>query len=265
MSTGVSTPAGLKQEIVPAATDLVSIDVCLQGWTGASAFPINIRTGSVAAPGAIVATGTGLSPGPGVWQYVHIELAATLATVPGAMLVIEIPGPMPFFWMGAIFTGPDLYPPGTSSHSNNPDFGFRTYGSGAAPATNTPTPTNTASAPTATPTNTASAATATPTTTVSATATSVRRGSAANTSTPSHTATAPVNTTLAASATPTRAPAQPISPAGGIAPVGVSPPDTGFGTPSGHRVSPVALVLLAFGGAMIASGAVVAARRRFVR
>jgi hypothetical protein len=78
-----------------------------------------------------------------------------------------------------------------------------------------------------------------------------------------HTATAPVNITLAATAT--RAPAQPISPAGGIAPVGVSPPDTGFGTPSGHRVSPVALVLLAFGGAMIASGAVVAARRRFER
>jgi hypothetical protein len=240
---GVASFAPMLQEFVPATADLVAVDLCMASGPLVVPFTINIRSGTAASPGAIIATGSGVTGG-GPLAFVHVDLSGSLATTPAAMLVIEIPIPAnEVDWYGTVPTGPDLYPSGTSSTDFVGDFAFRTYSS------NTPTPTGpSTNTPT---TNTAGAGTATLTSQPAHTAT--------RTATPTQTMTATASTPSAASSTHT--PVPPTSADGGAGAGVVAPPDTGYGASTGRSDSAIALVMLACGMSLVSAGLIIAARR----
>lgn len=125
----------LRQEFVPAAASLSGVDVCLT-ITSSSAITMNIRTGTAASPGTIIASGS-TSSGATSNSWLHIELASALTMTPGTPLVIELTGLGAFQWrgvcgqVGGTCLEPDvmdLYPQGVSSASPVvSDFGFVTY------------------------------------------------------------------------------------------------------------------------------------------
>jgi hypothetical protein len=113
---------------------LLGIDLCLSSSGGANV-QVNIRDGTAAAPGAILATASGTTTSWGD-AYLYLELASPLTVTTGHMLVIEIPASPEFAWRGTcavinvICTSidTDMYPSGQASYHVG-DFGFRTYGS----------------------------------------------------------------------------------------------------------------------------------------
>jgi hypothetical protein len=103
---------------------------------------INIRTGTAAAPGDVIASGSRVYGGPNDLLWVHINLDAPVTLTPGTTYVLELPETAQFSWWGTcgdlVFdecptVGPDLYTPGVPNTTFVRDFAFRTYTSSAAP------------------------------------------------------------------------------------------------------------------------------------
>lgn len=131
----------LRQEFVPSdvpggTTDgLQSLDVCVTLASSAN-ITMNIKTGTLASPGATIATVNA----PGVLsgtRWVHFELANIVQITPGNPYLIELSGPLPgFSWRGTcgVIAGActsvdgDLYAAGAASAGPGVrDFAFRTY------------------------------------------------------------------------------------------------------------------------------------------
>jgi hypothetical protein len=134
LKASASSTTALRQEFVPAASAITGVDVCLT-TASTSNVNISIRSGTAAAPGAVLASGsTPQTASPNAW--VHVELASPLSVTPGTPLVIEVSGVPAFQWRGTCgqiggactSVDPDLYPAGVSSASPAVgDFGFVTY------------------------------------------------------------------------------------------------------------------------------------------
>lgn len=155
----VSSTGALRQEFVPAASGLASVDLCLGILSADTSVTLNVRAGTSTVPGAILASVSTTVATPGT-NYVHLDLATVLATTPGTKLVLEIPTSPTFQWRStcAAVAGsctsvdPDLYPAGLSNGGG--DFAFRTFAGqpAATPtATATATPTMPPPPPTITP------------------------------------------------------------------------------------------------------------------
>ncbi|HEY8173152.1 MAG TPA: hypothetical protein VIH21_08685 [Dehalococcoidia bacterium] len=134
LKASAPSSGALRQEFVPAATSLSGVDVCLT-ITSSSVVNMSIRTGTAAAPGPVVASGS-TSFGATSNTWLHIELASALTMTPGTPLVIELAGLGAFQWRGTCgqiggactAIDPDLYPAGVSSAVPVVgDFGFITY------------------------------------------------------------------------------------------------------------------------------------------
>ena len=237
----------IRQEFVPTLSLLVAVDVCVSGDVGGEPLTVDIRSGTGASPGAVLATGTGTFSSD--FAYQHVDLPST-SLVPGTTYVIEFDSPV----FSILIASDAAYAPGTGYRESsgnifslNGDIGFRTFGtpttatptpsnSSTPTSTDTPTPTNTpthtpTNTPTDTPTNTP---TDTPTSTPTLTSTSVPSRSE-STTTATHTASPAITGTAAPVGTPpattgTMPPSNTATvPAGGAGAGGVSPPDTGSG------------------------------------
>jgi Dockerin type I domain len=130
-----SSYSPLDQEFVPSVSQLQSVELCLTITSGTQV-TLNIRDGTAASPGAILATRTVTAATTG-FQWVLVNLPAALATTPGHKLVLEIPNSATFNWTGTCgqiggtctSLDPDLYPAGVSNRASILDFAFRTYAS----------------------------------------------------------------------------------------------------------------------------------------
>jgi hypothetical protein len=123
-----------RQEFVPSLNGLTAVDLCINARVAQTAVTINIRDGTVAAPGPILQTeATTAVMG---YQWVRVTVSPPLEIVPGKAYLIELPAMADFEWRGTCgstsFPGcsapePDAYPAGVSSEPG--DFGFRTIAS----------------------------------------------------------------------------------------------------------------------------------------
>lgn len=132
-----SSAAVLRQEVVPAAADIVGVDICVTVTTTAT-FNLALRPGTAASPGAVLNSAT-ISSGATGTNWLHAEFTATTPVTPGSTYVIEITG------IGALFKvrgtcgttvtatcttqqNPDMYPAGvTNVPADVDDFAFRTF------------------------------------------------------------------------------------------------------------------------------------------
>lgn len=127
-----SSGSPLHQEVFPSGADLLGVDVCVKTSSASQSVNVQIRQGSAASPGSLLASGSGTA-GPAGVQWVHVEFA--LATTPGTMLVLTLPNTSSYQWRslcGAVAgsctsVDDDLYPYGVSDRGDEADFGFRTY------------------------------------------------------------------------------------------------------------------------------------------
>lgn len=122
-----------RQEFVPTATGLAAIDLCIQTFAAETPVAINIREGTAAAPGTVLAGGTASIMGGGFgWQ--RVLFSSVVPTTPGMKYVIELPNTSAFQWRATcgevlgscLSVDADLYPPGVSTRGGTSDFGFRT-------------------------------------------------------------------------------------------------------------------------------------------
>jgi hypothetical protein len=133
LRASASTSSALRQEVVPFATSIQSVDLCLTHTT--ANLSVSIRAGSAAAPGTVLTSASTPLSGSGT-QWVHVEFPAPLLTTPGNTYVLEVTGVPAFSWRGTCgaiggactTVDPDLYTQGVSN--SGPaigDFAFRTY------------------------------------------------------------------------------------------------------------------------------------------
>ncbi|MFN0148281.1 MAG: hypothetical protein ACKVT1_17410 [Dehalococcoidia bacterium] len=141
----VSSGSSLRQEFVPAEPGLAAVALCLNILNPGTQVTVNIRTGTAAAPSAIIATSSANAAAAG-FQYLHLDLADVEQVIPGTKYVIELPSSATFQWRATCATiggscvalDPDGYVPGTSNQSDGRDFAFRTLsGELAIPPTGT--------------------------------------------------------------------------------------------------------------------------------
>jgi hypothetical protein len=131
----VSSFNPLLQEFVPGASTLAGVDVCI-GAQEDVPVELNIRSGTVANPGEVIASGSGAYQDPYDLRWVHIDLDPPIALEPGTKYILELPDSSNFAWWGTcgaeVFEGcpapsPDRYPPGVPNFVYVTDFAFRTY------------------------------------------------------------------------------------------------------------------------------------------
>lgn len=132
----LSSSGEIYQEFVPSLEGLVAVDVCVSTGPDPRTIDINIRRGTVAAPGAVLAAGSA-APALSARQWLHIDLGSVLPVTPGEKLLLEIPESLDFSWAGTCVeihvactvVHPDLYPAGVGSfYGGTHDFLFRSYG-----------------------------------------------------------------------------------------------------------------------------------------
>jgi hypothetical protein len=142
-ATALSTTVP-RQEVVPAATGLTAVDVCLSLGATSTFVSMKIRAGTAAAPGAELASVFVAVPGNPPFpdtKWVHIDLPDAISTPPGQMFVIEMSGTgTAYSWRGTCgqvqlpdcpTADSDQYTPGvTNAGPTIGDFGFRTYDPG---------------------------------------------------------------------------------------------------------------------------------------
>src|SRR6266540_2332532 len=144
---GVSSSQPLLQEFVPSSvTTTAAVDPCLSQSIISGTIQLNIRSGTVAAPGPILATASAPTPSMNP-AWVHFDLG-TGVLGNGGKFLLEVPSTDITAWNStcAVILGtctsidPDLYPAGVS---NRPqfvgDFAFRTFLAPLATATVTST------------------------------------------------------------------------------------------------------------------------------
>ncbi len=122
-----------RQEFVPDEPGLLAVDLCLN-FSSLASVTINIRSGTAAAPGPILATRTRSSVVNG-FQWFHFDLPDLEQVAVGQKYVIEVPGlANNVEWRAkcgemagsCLVVDPDAYPPGVSTRTGGADFGFRT-------------------------------------------------------------------------------------------------------------------------------------------
>lgn len=131
---GYASIAGpTSQEFVPAVNGLDAVDLCVQTFTPSVSVTIRIRGASTPFTGIIFATATGKTKVLPGYQWVRIDLAGVVPTVPGFKYVIEVVDSQQFQWRNTCpalggscppVVDPDLYPPGSAPDGR--DYGFRT-------------------------------------------------------------------------------------------------------------------------------------------
>jgi hypothetical protein len=130
-----SITAPIRQEFVPAAAGLTAVDLCVNAGEAPAAVTINIRSGTAAAPGAILQTEAATASAG--YQWLRLTVSPLLELAPGTKYVIELPSSADFQWRAkcgeisgsCTSIDPDAYPPGVSTRAGGADFGFRTIAS----------------------------------------------------------------------------------------------------------------------------------------
>lgn len=129
----VLTTQDLRQEFVPSAAALGSVDLCLNVITPGTVVNVNIYRGSATGSRELIRS-TSITPQTG-FRYVHVDVRPTVPLSAGEMHVIEIPATqVTYQWRAACGTtlspctrSVDPYPKGrTNFHPSIVDFGFRT-------------------------------------------------------------------------------------------------------------------------------------------
>lgn len=135
-SASAPSTSMMRQEFVPSLGDLGAIDVCATLHNTNYSVQVNIRSGTAAAPGALLTSGLGAAASGGnATKYVSVELEPPISTTPGTTYVIEVfAGQMgvSFDWRATSAAGADGYPSGVS-HTSGPavgDFAFRSFEAG---------------------------------------------------------------------------------------------------------------------------------------
>ncbi len=122
-----------RQEFVPAEPGLLAVDLCMN-FVSVASVTVNIRSGTAAAPGPILATRSRQAAASG-FQWFHFDLPELEQVTVGQKYVIEVPGlGNNVEWRAkcgeivgnCLAIDPDAYPPGVSTRTNGSDFGFRT-------------------------------------------------------------------------------------------------------------------------------------------
>jgi hypothetical protein len=137
LRASASSTSVRRQEVVPAASGLTGVDVCLTLAT-TSVVTVKIRSGTAAGEGVVLAQ-ENVNATAGT-HWIHTELATPIATPPGEMFVIELSGFPAYSWRG---TCGQVNPPdcptadaeqyaagGSNSGPTIGDFAFRTYDPG---------------------------------------------------------------------------------------------------------------------------------------
>ena len=131
----LSTPQSIYQEFAQTPSTLLAVDVCSSVFEDGETVEVNIRTGTAAAPGPIVASAS-LIANQGSFQWIHLDLDQPVPVSLGDKLVIEMPQTEHHDWIstcGEVFgtcdhIDVDEYPAGDSSAGSPRDFVFRSYG-----------------------------------------------------------------------------------------------------------------------------------------
>lgn len=115
----------LLQEVVPQATGLGAVDVCVNIAVHGTTVALNVREGTLANPGPVLGSVSRIAFGSG-FQYLHFDFATVIPVPPGSHLLLEVPDSTVFEWRGTDAAGPDRYPLG-ASNAGTFDLAFRTY------------------------------------------------------------------------------------------------------------------------------------------